>query len=509
MRFISRSLLIIFLVSVSGKLLAYLREMFIAGSFGTSSVTDAFIIARTVPFRLGIMISGLLYMAFLLVFNDYLEKKNEKQAWNLFNTVFFLAIPVFSILAIILAASSRMWIPILAPGFTSEFTNLAVNLTKIMCPLIILSALTALFRTVNASRSRYVIASLSDSASNFVVLLSLILLVPFLQAKGLAFAVLLGAVGAVAAQVPAIPRIKWSCRIDLRHPGLKKLWMYFLPLITFAFFLEIIVWITRVIASQLPEGTISALSFAYVVTQVPIAVLEIVVLSVVYPYITRQASRGNMEELGYRITDITNAILFLLIPVSMLMIVLRVPIVKIVFQRGAFDMAATKITSEALMFYAIGLSAWGCDVLLFKVFYGLRRIKGLFQLVSLRVLVNVVMCIVLAKAFGHKGLALAFSLALLVHFAVSIIFLKRILKSFNVTNILVTFTSVTTASLIIGLLIYLFNTHIAKVDYLASNLKLSITLLIDVASTGVLLIFVGKKLASLGLLWIKNPFRIS
>jgi len=209
------------------------------------------------------------------------------------------------------------------------------------------------------------------------------------------------------------------------HPGIKKVGLLMLPAVFGAAVYQASIFISTILASLLPEGSVSYLYYADRVVQLPLGVFAIAVGTASLPSFSDQVAGGDYRELKKTIAFSLRLILFVTIPAMVALIVLRVPIMSVLFQRGKFDTASTLLTAQALLYYTVGLWAFSCIRVIVSAFYALQDTKTPVKIAVAALFINVIISIALMFPMKHAGLALATSIASAVNVVILVVILKK------------------------------------------------------------------------------------
>jgi putative peptidoglycan lipid II flippase len=199
------------------------------------------------------------------------------------------------------------------------------------------------------------------------------------------------------------------------HPGLKRIGQLMLPAVFGAAVYQINILIGTLLASLLPEGSVSYLYYADRLVQFPLGIFAIAMATAVLPTLSRQAAAGDLNALSRTFGHAMRLVFFITIPSMVGLIVLREPIVALLFKRGAFDMETTRMTAVALLYYGVGLWAFSAVRIVVSTFYALQDTKTPVRMAVISIVVNVFLGIALMGPLKHGGLALATSLASMVN----------------------------------------------------------------------------------------------
>ena len=413
------------------------RDMVIAAFFGASWMTDAFWVAFRIPNMLRRLLGeGSLTVSFVPVFTEYLEKKTKEQALELaYNAITLLSIilAVISVLGIIL---SPLIVGLIAPGFISEPKQfaLAVFLNRLMFPYIFFIALVALCMGILNSFRHFTAPALSPVLLNIAMIGAAFFLRPFFAEPitSLAIGVLIGGVLQLAMQWPFLRKfgVKLKFRFNPKHPGIKQIGVLMISAILGAGVSTINVFVGTILASLLPGGSVTYLFYADRIMELPLGIFAIAIGTATLPSFSKHVAAGNMDELKSGISFSLRLMLFLTIPAMAALMALNLPIISVLFQRGAFDVTSAVYTGQALFCYALGLWAFSVLRVFVSSFYSLQDSKWPMKAAVIALIVNVVASLILMYPLKHNGIALASSIAATVNVLVLTIVLKRKIGKF-------------------------------------------------------------------------------
>lgn len=420
------------LATMLSRIFGFIRDMVVAGIFGAGLVTDAFFVAFRIPNLLRrLLAEGSLTVSFVPVFTEYLKQRSREEALELANVVFTALSIVLVIVSIAGVVFSPLIVTIMAPGFLKnpEQYELTVLLTRFMFPYIFFISLVALCMGILNSLRHFAAPALSPVVLNISMILAALLLGDLFAEPiyALAVGVLIGGVLQLAMQWPFLIRMGVRLKPDFhfRHPGLKRIGLLMMPAAFGAAIYQINVLIGTILASLLPKGSVSYLYYADRIVELPLGVFAIAVGTAALPSFSDQVARGEFDDFKKTISFSLRLILFITIPATVALLALRIPILSVLFQRGAFDAAATMQTADALLYYTLGLWAFSVIRIIVSAFYSLQDTRVPMKAAIVALIVNVVLSVVLMYPMKHGGLALATSIAS----AVNVIMLGIILKT--------------------------------------------------------------------------------
>jgi len=424
------------LATLISRILGFVRDVVVARAFGAGLATDAFFVAFRIPNLLRrLLAEGALSPAFVPVFSEYLWTRPGDEFLRMVRSVataFFLILCLVSLLGILLAP----WIVgLMAPGFSAvpHKTELATRLTRLMFPYLLFVGLAALATGILNVHRRFFAPALGPVALNLCMIASVLFLVPRLDVPiiGLAAGVLAGGLGQFLLQLPDLRRagVPLAPSAELFHPALARIAALLGPSVLGLAAVQLNVFVNTLLASLLRDGSISYLYYADRVMEFPLGVFGIAVATAALPPMAEQAARHDLRRLAETLNFALRLSCFVAVPASVGLLLLRVPIVRVLFERGEFRSADTEATAWALGFYALGLTSFATARIAAQTFYALGDVKTPVRVGILSVFLNVALALGLMWPLAHGGLALASSCASTFNVLVLLKLLRRRLGS--------------------------------------------------------------------------------
>jgi len=460
-----------FILAVSAlisRILGLIRDRLLAGHFGAGSELDIYFAAFRIPdFVYGLLIAGGITAAFLPVFAEYFEGGKEKEPgseWskkaldltnNVLNCFLLLLILVCSILAIF----TPFIVKFIIPGFSPENRALTINLTRIMFLSPIFFGLSSIFSGILHYFNRFLSYSLAPILYNLGIIFGILFLVPIFGIFGLIYGVIIGALFHLLIQIPAakVSGYHYKPIFNLKSPGLRKIFRLMIPrtLGTAAYQINLIV--VTAIASTLIAGSITVFNFSNNLHYFPIGLIGISFAISSFPAFSRTLANGQKKEFLESFSSSFRQILFLVVPISLLVFLLRAQIVRLILGTGQFGWLETRLTAACLGLFCFGILAESVIPILSKAFFALQDTKTPVLIGIFSMLLNVAFCflfvfllkfpnpfsnfsVAFLKLQGIKnieviGLPLALSLAALFQAVLLLIFLYRKIGELRIKEI--------------------------------------------------------------------------
>jgi putative peptidoglycan lipid II flippase len=312
-------------------------------------------------------------------------------------------------------------------GRQDELHGLATDLTRIMLVSPFLFAVSAMITGILNARQHFFLTALAPMFYNLCIIFAALFLAGPMGVRGLAVGVVAGSALHLLVQVPGVFTVGMRYRLEARwrDPGVRQVARLMLPRMAGLAAAQANFIVAIYFASQLGDETISALNYAWLLAMMPMALFGVSIATAVFPTMAEQAATDSFDHLQSTLYRSLRYILFLIIPASVGLILLREPLVSLLLQRGQFTASATDMTASALLFYSIGLFAHSGLEILSRGFYALRDTRTPVALALLSMVLNLLFSLALKGPLEQDGLALAMSLATAIEATLLFIILVR------------------------------------------------------------------------------------
>lgn len=405
------------------------RNIVIAQQFGIGADLDAYYVAFKLPDLLfTIVAGGALATAFIPVFAEYLANDDIPGGWRLASAITNLVILVVGSLAII-AGIFAPWLvkTVLAPGFSATQQAETATIMRIVLVSTVLFGISGVQNSVLHGFKHFLLPALAPVVYPLGVIVGAIWLVPIWGVRGLAIGAVFGAALHLAIKVPGLIYFgfQWWPTLDLKRKTVQRVLVLMGPRVLDLGVFHLTLLVTTNLASRLEPGKISALEWGWDAMQLPETIIGTAFGLVAFPTLASLAAKGDLQGLQRTLGETLQAVLALTIPATFGLILLGRPLLALLYQRGAFDEAATEVVYIALQFYALGLVGHACLELAARAFFAQQdTITPLFIAIGSAV-VNILLAIFLMDFMGHGGLALANSIAISAEVLVLLFILRR------------------------------------------------------------------------------------
>jgi putative peptidoglycan lipid II flippase len=418
------------LATLLSRLLGFVRDAMIAWCFGTGFGSDAFLAAFRIPnlFR-RLFGEGTLSSAFVPVLTETLWKSGHSEARSLAAAAARVLAGLLIILCLAGMAACPWIVRLMTPGFAGAKLELTVSLTRIMFPYLFAAGMAALCMGALNVFGNFAAPALAPALLNIAMIVSMLAAAPLggRPEYGLALAVLVGGAGQLALQVPFLVRHRlqvWR-RARAFHPALTRVARLMVPAVLGGAVYQINVLVGTLLASFLPEGSVSYLYYAERLLEFPLGVVALAGATAVLPSLAREAAAGDAEALRSTFGYAFRMVSFITLPAMAGLILLGEPMVVLLFQRGEFGTESARLTSQALSYYAIGLWAFSAVRIVVAAFFALQDSRTPVRVAAMSILANMVLGAALMRPLAHGGIALAASLASFLNLALLLLALRK------------------------------------------------------------------------------------
>lgn len=401
------------LTAFIGALIGFVLQLLVAYYFGADQETDAFFMAQSTSELLGkLLMGGSITAVFIPLFVERLTRGERSQAWQLALNIFHLMGAAYLVLIILLAFFAEPFVAFIAPGFSGEAFALTVALLRVLLPAFFFLFLVELATSVLHSFKQFTLPALLRLVAPSVSIVSIILFVQSLGIYALALGVVVGSVIQFGILAWGLRRehLGYQFVFQPRDPAIKRLIKLVYPFIFSVLVTQLAGVVYRVLVSRLEPGSLASLKFGEKITQlVTIMFLNSVTL-VIYPLLSEKASRRDYDGMKETIGSSVRLIFFVTLPLVTGIVLLRDPLIQVLYQRGSFTAEDAAMTSIALLFLIIGLTTNGISSVLGHAVLALQKTRAAVAVTVCSQAVAIALFLLLVPALAHAGLALASSL---------------------------------------------------------------------------------------------------
>ncbi len=391
-KLIKTTFLVMFATALS-RVIGYVREVVVAAYYGTGFEVDAYRVAIQLPnlFRL-IMGDTVIAAAFIPIFSSYLAKNREEEGWEVSSRIIVLT----SILMIVLTLLGEIFalplIRVLAPGFAEkpETMSLAISLTRIMFPALIFMVLGGLFSGILNSYKIFFRPAISPVIWNLVIISFIVVFSGLYGIYAFATGLLVASILQSVIQTPffAFRKKLFKLKADFRHPDVIRFLVLLTPIIISSATSNINTIIDTRFASYLTTGVVAALGYAIRIYLVPAGVFGVAVSTVLFPRLSEFEALNEEEKFRENLSYGMRVLVYIMFPVTSFFFFFALPMVRILFERGAFKYSDSLLTAAPLAMYSLGLIAYSLTTLLSRAYYSKQDSKTPLYIAGISIIVN-------------------------------------------------------------------------------------------------------------------------
>ena len=441
--------------TIIAKILGFGRELVLAAGYGTSIYSDAYVTAMNIPQVIFAIIGSTLATVLIPMYMEVHSEEGEKASLKFINNVFNLVILACIVLSVLGFVFTKQIVNVFAVGYEGEALQVAINFTRITILGIVFTGLSYVMTSYLQIKNDFIMPGLSSVPKNIIIIVATLLSIkhgPYLMIWG----TLIGMASEFVFQLPyAIKKgYRYVPVIDIKDKYIKKMAWLIMPVLIGVAVNQVNTLVDRTLASTLPVGTVSALNYSNKLTSFVIAIFITSISSVIYPMLSQLSSENNQERFTASVIKSINCVIILVLPITVGTIVLALPIVRVLFERGAFDANGTYLTALALAMYSIGMVAYGLRDVLGKIFYSLQDTKTPMINGAIAMIMNIVLNIILVKYLQLAGLALATSISAIVCIFLLFGSLKKKIGYFGQDKIIKTTIKSIVAAVVMGIVTY-------------------------------------------------------
>lgn len=445
------------LMTLASRVLGMIRDIATAGRFGTSWQWDAFIYAFMLPnFLRRLVGEGALSNAFIPVYSETLHSQNKEAAFRFANVT--MSVIAAGIVVFLLFAEAGLTF-LYHSSFLSERLHLTVSLLRIFFPYVLFISMFALAMGILNCHQHFFTPALGPIILDLAWIAGILWLVPMAgkvpehQLHVLAWVLLISGAFQFAVDIPPLLKMGFRFRWipDFKDPGLIKSYQLFLPAIMSFAVVQLNILLDMSLGYLAGPGANSVLWYGTRLMQFPLGVFGIAMGTALLPTISQHVAKKNMDEAKKTMSFALRAVSLILLPCTVGLIVLRVPIVQMLFERGEFSAASTARTASVLLFYSLGLFAYSGEKMVATGFFAAQDTKTPVVMGIASLVINGILNLAFMPFMKESGLALATSLASIAEFTLLIYFYQKKISGLPIREIVTSFVKVFLASTAMGI----------------------------------------------------------
>ncbi len=453
---IARSTAFFSIATAASRIAGLVREIVAASYYGISGPMSAFTIAFQVPNLVrSLFADAALQPAFVPVFTEQLEQKNYREAFRLASTLLLIVTMVLGAITALFVLGASVVMPLFAPGFKDQpqLLDLTITLSQVLFPILILLGMSGIVVGILNSYDRFGAFAIAPLFWNLTIIAVLVFVEPLFHGQNRIYAYAIGILAGTLVQllIPVFDLrntpFKFSWSFEWRHPGVRRVLLLMLPVTISLGLINFNLLINSFFGSLVSDEAPAAIDKAFRIYQLPQGIFSVAIATVLFPTLARYASRGAIDDLRATLANGMRQILFVLLPAAAAVLALSEPMIRIVYQRGAFDAAETTLVATALFWFAFSLPTNGLYLLQTRTFFSLQRPWMATGLAGMDLVVSTLAAWALYKPFGTGGIVAGTGIGTTAAAVAQAVVLRRELGGLELGRLLSTTIRITIGSL--------------------------------------------------------------
>src|SRR3989344_634096 len=425
----------------ASRFLGLIRDRLLVQNFDTSQAAIFFAAFRLPDLLFQILIFGSLSVAFIPVFTEILQKKGEAEAFKFASSILNLSLLVFGLVVILAIMFVSPLNSLFVPGFAGEQKALTDEITRIILVAQLILVTGTFFYGIAATYQRFIIPALAPIFYNVGIIGGILFLTPVFGIPGLGLGVVVGALLHVLVQIPLIKSLgfQYKFSFDFFNSGVKEVFKLMSIRNIGLVAEQINETVGIALASILSYSSVTLLTFGQHLFAVPIGLFGATIAQAALPVLSKEYAKKEIESFKITLLTTMHQILFLTLPAAAILIVLRIPVVRLVFGADLFSWDDTVLTGRTVAYFAIGLAAQSVVLLLVRGFYAMKDTKTpvLVSLSSIGLNIILSLVFILVLKLGVWSLGLAYSVSIIFGTMTLVYFLSRKIQGFNNSDLIV------------------------------------------------------------------------
>lgn len=455
---------IMMILVLASRFLGLWRNWFLARYFGAAGSLDALNVAFVIPDLLtSVLITGALSVAFIPIFTKYVHKKEKEEGEILASSILNIALVVYAVISMVVFIFPKELNSLIAPGLDEKFAATAAELTRIIIFGEFFLVIGSFFTSVLQSHHRFVITALAPVAYNMGVLIGIIVFSRFFGIYGVGLGVVIGSIFHLSLQLFALNKLgfRYKSLVRLKNPDVIRVIKLSLPRALGVGVGQLEWAVNIILASTLITGSVAILKFSADLQNLPIGLFGLTVAAAALPTLSTEWSEKKVEDFKKTFLNSLFQMLFLAVPISVLLAVLRIPVVRLVLGSGLFDWPATVATATTLSYFAIGVFAQAGFVMVTRAFYAMHDTMTTLKVALVSLVFHIILAayLIFVVAKGEPipvaYLGLATSISGIFSFVILFALLARRLGGFKLADVVLPTVKIGIAALVMAVVLYI------------------------------------------------------
>ncbi len=463
-RRIGRSTAFFSIATGASRFVGLIREIIAARYFGVGPSMTAFTIAFQIPNLVrSLFADAALQAAFVPVFTEQLEAGNKRDAFRLASTLIFLITAVLGVLTALFILLAPVVIPVFAPGLEGSTLDLTIALSQLLFPILLMLGLSGVVVGVLNSYERFAVFAIAPLFWNLAIIGVLVGVSPMFSEDEKIYAYAIGVLVGTALQLAMVSfdlrntPFRMMRVFDWHSPLVKRVLLLMLPVTISLGLINVNLVINSTVGTLIPgllDGTTQSLSDtapaaidkAFRIYMLPQGMFSVAVTTVIFPTLARYAARRDYDDLRRTMANGMRMILLVLIPAAAAILVLAEPMIRLVYQRGAFSEFETPLVATALFWFAFSLPFNGLFLILTRTFFSLQRPWTPTWIAAVNLVITAITAFAFYKPFGVAGIVAGTAIATAVSVVAQMLVLRRPLKGIELPALMAATLRITLAS---------------------------------------------------------------
>ena len=455
---IARAATIVSLGNIASRIFGLIRDNRNAYFFGASGSMSAFEAASLVPKNIyELLVGGMVSAALVPVFSEYATAKESEELWRLVSIVLSLMVVILGSFLLVAEVAAPLLTRLLVGGFDTQLQDLTTTLVRIISPAVIFFGVSGILTAVLYAQQVFTYPALGAAVFNLGGILGTQLLARRIGIASLTLGIVLGAFLQMAVQFPGLHKARMHFLLDLKHPALRRVVVLYVPVVLSLIVSQIGIVIDRNLASRAGEQAIAWMAAATRLREFPLGLVSTAVSMAVLPALSRIDLRSGREEFKETLGLGLRLVLVLIVPATIGLFVLGVPIISLIFQHGEFTPFDTSQTARALSGYLLGTPFAAVDLLLIFAFYAQKDTVTpvIVGIICVFIYLAVAPTLAFFLGLGMIGLVIANSIQLTSHAVVMLVLLYRRVGTLAREQLATALGKIALASTAMGVFVYL------------------------------------------------------
>ena len=446
--------------SAINAVLGFLKGRLLASHFGVSADLAIFYTADRIPFLVySILVVGAVSTVFIPVFTDILKKDKDK-AFESASSIITATLGLFFTFSLLVFIFSNQIITLLTIGkFTPEEVTKGASLMRIMMSAQMLLVLGSLITSILQSFKYFLIPALAPVLYNIGMIGGIVLLSDRYGIYGPTYGVVIGAILSLLVQLPLLQRtnFKFTFALNFKDKSFKEMLKLVPPRIIAVAMTSIVGTINNSLAILISASSVVFLKFATQLQTFPIVFVGLSMASAVLPSLSKETDPEDREKFKQTLLTTLHQTMFLVLPISVILLILRIPVVRIVYGVSNFPWEATVKTAYALAFFSLSIFADSANYVLSRAFYALKDTKTPVLINLITIFINVFLSItfVVVLKLGVWSIAFAYTITSILDLIMYLVSLNKKVGGFDMEKLVKPFTKVALSSVLMGISLYL------------------------------------------------------